>query len=243
MILACSMSAIGATYIGVPKGMIHNAYATYFDSDTIIVKTGYGECNGNYFEITEEIYHDMANLASGEGFHYIYVNDNTSDYPIDPNIIDSTTEPSWSDSKQGFYNGNDRCIGVVWSPSGSLTIIEFVANSELKFMCDEWIKYVLVTGSPNGAYQSLTTSSYIPVNAVEVYVQIGGSDFGDGVRVEVRVADTTYPRISGYSYNGNVLAADWLPLKRGSSRNLEWYGRDNDDNNVNIFIEGFQIER
>lgn len=46
----------------VAQGDIKRVYATYSDSDTIQIQTGYGECNGNYFEVTSAINHDMTSI-------------------------------------------------------------------------------------------------------------------------------------------------------------------------------------
>jgi len=101
-IVLLSTHGFAQLYISpLPKGKIHGANVTYFDSNTITIRTGYGECCGEYWEITSETNHDLTSLATGEDFHYIYIDDNDSSYPI-PTIIDSTTEPVWSDSYQGM---------------------------------------------------------------------------------------------------------------------------------------------
>ena len=63
---AISVFVVAATYVNVPaKGTIHRAFVEYSDTDTVSIKTGYGECNGHYFEITSDTDHDMTSLASG----------------------------------------------------------------------------------------------------------------------------------------------------------------------------------
>jgi len=242
---AISVFVFAATYVNVPaKGTIHRAFVEYYDTDTISIMTGYGECNGSYFEITNAVNHDMTSLATGEDFHYIYIDDSASDYP-DPNIIDSTTEPTWTDTKMGWYNGDDRCIGVVWSPASTATLWSFVTNSKQKYWGDYYLKASLLSvGNPNGAAQTLEATAYIPVNAVAVNLYAGNTDTSDRVRVSVTPVANEGIRLGltdcGYEYGQTV---GWIDLKIGSSRDLEWTGDDNDNNSFNINIVGYQIER
>jgi len=240
------MLVMAATYVTVPRGTIYHAYVDYKDSDTITIKPGYGECNGNYWDIMSDTDHDMSSLASGEDFHYIYVDGNNSNFP-DPNIFDSTTEPSWSDSKLGWYNGNHRCIGVVWSPSGSSTIQEFTSNSDLKYVTTSSIKQVLDDGNPDDTYQTLEATAYIPVNAIGVRVWAQNNDYTGAaphfyVLLLVTSYENTKTQIIGRGYY-SAETAGWLELERNSSRDFKWYGNDNDDNNFDICIDGYQIER
>jgi|GEM_PF-2323874 len=226
----------------VPKGMIHMAYVEYNDSDTIDVTVGYGECNGSYWEITSTTSHDMTSLASGEDWHYIYIDDSASSYPT-PTIIDSTTEPAWSDSKLGYYNGDDRCIGVVWSSSGSATLDQFMSNSNGRYCVDDILKQVLDDGNPTNSWQTVEATAYIPVNAIAVYVQGQNFDVGpDSVRVEVSAYESGCPRAYNRSYYG-ACEFEWVDLERGSSRDLRYKGEDNDDNTFDVYIHGYQIER
>lgn len=230
-------------YISVPKGTINGSYVEYVDSDTISVTAGYGECNSNYWEITTKANHDMATLTTTEDFYYIYIDDSASVYP-DPTIIDSTTEPSFSESKLGWYNGDDRCIGVVRSPSGSATLVNFQNNYNNQYIYLSDTKQVLDNGAPNSSWQTLEATSSSPVNTIAMMVYIENSDAD---RVDVRVQSADGPDNygmwvcdAGYQQARN---RGWLPINRGASRDLKWWGQSDDDPYLDIYILGYQIER
>ena len=240
--LVLNQTVSATSYIGIPAGMIHQAYVDYNDVNTVNITAGYGECSGNYWEITSPTEHDMTTLATGEDWHYVYIDDSASSYPT-PIIIDSTTEPSWSDAKLGWYNGDDRCIGVIWSPTDSATILEFVTNSSCKWCFESTYITLLSNGNPNGQWQTLEATAYIPVNAIEVAANTSNSDLDGHVYVYLGVVGVgTMPLLDCSSY-GSAANFGWLLVPRGSSRDLRWQGPDDDDNSFHVSIRGYHIER
>jgi len=240
----CFIAAQGVfagTYVGVMKGTICQAYVDYNDANTITVTAGYGECNGHYWEVTEPILHGMTSLTTSEDFHYIYIDDANSDYPY-PTIIDSTAEPAWSNSNLGWYNGNNRCIGVVWSPQGSATIFSFNTNSSL-MVISSGMKIVLQNGNPTGGWDFLETTAYIPLNAIAVSVSASNADWNGTVVARVAVYNRSETQILDDSYNGYASVTGWLQLVRNSPRDLIYMGENDDDNTFYVEITGYQIER
>ncbi len=236
--------AWATSYVGLPKGTIHRAYVEYKDSDEITVKTGYGECNGDYWEITSETDVNLASvLPSGEDYVYIYIDDSASSYPT-PVIVGDLNEPSWSDSKQGWYYGYDRCIGAVWSPSTGQTIQEFVANRDNENFLPDYVKCIASGMNPTGAWQDTTLdcNDYVPVNATHVYVKGWNICMSSPSQVQIRAKDNTASYLSNTSgqYTGNLLIG-WLTL--GPSRNVQIYGQDDDDNSLALYILAWKIER
>lgn len=69
-----------------------------------------------------------SNLGNDE-FHYIYIDDSAvvtagTNILTALEFLNSTTAPTWSNTKHGWYNGNDRCIlGVRTDGSGN--VLEF----------------------------------------------------------------------------------------------------------------------
>ena len=226
------------------KGYINGAYVVYSSSSSILVKSGNGECNGSAWEISSDTSVDLSGmLPVGEDFVYIYIDDSASSYPT-PTIIGSLTEPAYSDSNLGWYNGDDRCIGVIWVNSYG-NIAEFQNNIQLEYLTTaENVQKVLEYGNPNGSWQSLETTAYIPVNATAVYISCQNSDTADPVRVIVATLETAFQYIEARDNSGGTIGtAGWLSMERGASRDLKWYGLDNDDNSFLIVIRGFRIER
>lgn len=238
---------VGTIYGNVaPKGYISGVYPMYTDSDTVHIQVGLGECNGNFFNVTGTIQHDMTSLAAGEDYHYIYVDDSASSYPT-PTIIDATTEPTWSDSKLGFYNGNDRCVGAVWSPDASATVLSYMVNPELYFTyLGTNMKQVVTDQNPTGIWTKAEATADIPVNAIKVYVRVYDADIDAKCAVYASPSDAGpnfYEQV-GMGSAGYCTQVAWLNLRRGSERDLYWWAEDDDDDaSVDVHIRGYQLER
>ena len=195
--------------------------------------------SGNYFEIPTDTDHIMTSLTAAEDFHYIYIDDSASSYPT-PTIIDSTNEPAWSDAKQGWYYGYDRCIGVVWSASGSATILKFENNKD-KYIVAPSIATILENGTPNSTWQVLTNhSNYVPVNAIASLVL--GVEFDSNSTTHLFFSSAEFQEASvgglGYAVGGIMC---WTPL--GESRDIAWWGAASDDYCESIRVHGYQIDR
>jgi hypothetical protein len=227
----------------VPKGYINGAYVKYYNSTTITVTSGNGDCNGNYWEITADTNVDLTGtLSTAESFVYIYI-EGDSDFP-DADISGSTAAPSWSNSKQGWYDGINRCIGVVWVKSAN-SVANFQNNSQLEYIYGNGNYYetILENGNPDGTYTYVAASSYTPVNATAVYLWGSNSDADGNVVVQVASYDNIISRLICYSKNTTAIVYGWIPFHRGASRDLAWFGENNDDNYFSIYIYGFRIER
>jgi hypothetical protein len=103
----------------------------YKDTDEIYLNAGqyfhYGTTE-QLLKWSSQLTYAFASLAVSD-WSYLYLDDSAI-VTADTNIItaseltDSTTPPTWSDSKQGWYNGEDRCIFAVLT-NGSSEILEF----------------------------------------------------------------------------------------------------------------------
>lgn len=239
MFLASSFVS-GATH----KNVIFGAWVKYNTSSSIYVTAGSGRCNDNFWEVTSETSVNLSSvLPAGEDFLYVYIDDSASSYPT-PTFIGSTTEPAWSDSKAGWYNGNDRCIGSLWCDSYG-NIVEFQNNESQEYITfsPDMIKELVTNGNPNGAWQTVESTAYIPVNAKSVYLWANNSDLNGEVFLQVAPYENTHNRILARGYYCQVNTLGWMPLQRGWSRDLKWYGKDDDDNYYLLRVYGYCIER
>lgn len=236
--------------VSVIKGMIHNANLIYSDTDTITIGTGYGECNGNFWEITANTNYDLTSLAAGEDLHYIYIDDSASSYPT-PTFTDNTTEPVWSDSLQGWYNGNDRCIGQIYSPPSSATISHFTnVGTEIHFV-EITNAQMASSMNPNGAWQTpddhdgsfffgpmvshakiyaSCSDAAAPTSVAVTSVEVGNIQSNIAVGASIR---------TGSYQDANVVGL--VPL--GASKNIYIAAPDDDDNTLNCWVQGWNIER
>ena len=199
----------------VNKAAIWGAYVKYKSSTDIYVTVGSGRCNGTEWEVSSETAVDLTSvLPAGEDFVYIYIDHSASSYPT-PVIIGSTTEPVFSDTKIGWYNGDDRCIGVVWVNQSGI-IPEFSNNSALKYVVlgSERIKLVLDNGNPSSAWQTLEATDYSPVNTIGIHAITTNTDATSQVSVYVAPYETINMTIRDISY-GMASASGWLDIQRG----------------------------
>ena len=171
--------------LGDTPGRAEGFVVKYSSTTAVAITSGLIEGNGSVYTLAADASHSMTSLAAGADFHYIYIDDSGSTAPTAA-IIDATTEPSYSDSLRGWYNGDDRCIGVVFSPAASATVAYF----DVSEMCDKLIRVVYavdniiaVNLNPTGAWQDTTdpASDFSSVNSIELYLLLRGEDAGSRV--------------------------------------------------------------
>lgn len=93
-------------------GDIKRSQFTYVDGDTITVGGGSYDVSGTLARITSAIT-TTAHGITGADWAYLYID--YSSIPgtgilVQSDLIWSTTEPTWSHTLLGWYNGDDRCI-------------------------------------------------------------------------------------------------------------------------------------
>lgn len=243
-----------SSYYGVMKGTIKGAYVTYNGSEDITVTAGYGECNYRYWEITQNTdisMEDFFPLTAGE-YIYIYIDDSASTYPT-PTIIGSSAAPTWSESHLGWYNGSDRCIGLIWCADrwsfGQFTV-QGNGNS-IRYIPSEPMVSLVSGGTPTGLWITITnTSDNCPVNSTAVKVFAYETDSGN-----VDLTITSYENepsggSMGWSDSYELACAGynrgsingWIQL--GASRDISWRGASDDDpQSTYVYLVGFEYER
>jgi hypothetical protein len=107
-------------------GFVQRPKFEYKDADEIYINAGAYHHDGT----TEQIVYwnsqlTIAGTFSGTDWYYLYLDDSAivtagTNLLTASEFIFSTTEPTWSHTKHGWYNGNDRCIFAVYSSSGSI---------------------------------------------------------------------------------------------------------------------------
>jgi len=244
MLFVLMILVLGSTFMVASshKAVIFGAYVKYKSSTDIYVTAGSGRCNDNFWENAAETTVDLYSvLPAGEDFVYIYIDDSASSYPT-PTFIGSTTEPAWSNTKIGWYNGNDRCIGVVYVDTYG-NIRSFQNNSRSELLPNDLALNVLSNGNPNGSFQTAEATAKIPVNANGVFVWAANTDMNGTVNVQVSSYESSRALLIAQGDNNSTIAIGWISLERGGTRDLKWKGQDDDDNGFNIWIYGYRIER
>ncbi len=116
-------------YIGIGS-FLHNGTATqtvYWNSE-LTFAFGSGGSNG-----------DSTDLA-GDDWYYVYIDDSAvilaqTALLTASEFVAVTTEPTWSDTKKAFYNGNDRCIFAVQTDTGA--VLEFHHTDDFVLRADD----------------------------------------------------------------------------------------------------------
>lgn len=254
--LFASPRAHAAYYATRPYGEIKGTALIWVNSTTIKLAPGYGEINGNYWEVTPSdplvttgyALSGLTSTATGV-YQYIYISSASSTLPL-ITLRNSTTAPTRDATKLGWYDGNDRCIGVVWIlPSGALS--QFLTVDEETYLC---APALIVSGGPVSttypgslAAMNLTSSSqYLPVNVKRARMEISCDMGANNVLAEVHIIsdDGTYLSKLPTSGYRKAIVGGWVDIARTASRNFRWFAYSSISNNsVNIWINGYQIER
>jgi len=158
-------------------GFYRRSLFTWASVDTITVGGGLYEVSGKLAKITSELT-TVAHGVSSPDWAYLYI-----DYSAIPatgiltqsELIWSTTEPTWSHSKIGWYNGDDRCIFAGYVPSAD-ELEEFWHNGDTVFM-----PYLSVVGLTSfvTAFAAISTGFKIPSFANICYALIVYDANGD----------------------------------------------------------------
>lgn len=219
----------------IEKGYIKRANLEYHNETSIIITPGYGDCNGNFWEVENNIIYELTSLDSQEGFIYIYVDDANSNYPL-PLFYDYSGEPEFNEEKKGWYNGNDRCIGTVWSPEGQTIIKKFRKDFVGGYTFNKAWKKIILNSFPPNYWEELDIKNICPVNTISLYLEIKNNNMSASGKAIVASSNET---------NTIILNNDWEKL-------LDWIKMDNDlilkwqgyvQASFDIYIRGYQIER
>ena len=116
----------GATLGKITIGYTQRARFAWSDADTLTIGPGVYHHSGTTDQI---VYWNSAlsfdSTDSGSQWYYLYIDDSAivsagTNLLTAAEFINSTTAPTWSDAKHGWYNGSDRCIFAYYVSSGSI---------------------------------------------------------------------------------------------------------------------------
>ncbi len=102
--------------------------------------------------------------------HYVYIDDSeVSGQIIDETmLLNSTTAPSWSDTRQGWYNGEDKCIFAVRT-NGSAEILVFWHDKDYVLYDEDFVDYS--AGTPSNVFTDVTLTVPAFVRQAEVVMR------------------------------------------------------------------------
>lgn len=170
-----------ATSSGIPifSGYVQRAKFSYVDADTITIGPGAYHHSGTTSQV---VYWDSTltfdSTDSGSAWYYLYIDDSAivsagTNLLTAAEFTNSTTAPTWSDTKRGWYNGNDRCIFAYFVSSGS--IVSFTHDGSDYFMFRVAFDGVDISDISGVTAASLTVPDIAPDAQVLMLVDADGS--------------------------------------------------------------------
>ncbi len=160
--LTAMMETLNITYKGKSEVTLSN-----YDNDTAPdVKVGsVFDCNGSIFEVTssDETPSGYSGIANDTMFYLIYSASLNE-------FIYTATAPAWSDSKQGWYDGNNRYFFSMYKDSGGT-----LYYGKKDFVNEPW--YFCLTGKfiESDIYNILNTIIPVPANPYFRLIYVSGT--------------------------------------------------------------------
>jgi hypothetical protein len=225
----------------VLDGYIKHCWVNYHSTTSIVVSPGEGYCNGSYFAIESSVITNVAaTLTPAHDFLYIYVDDDGSSYPT-PVIIDSTNEPTESATLHGWYNGNDRCIGVVEMTNSIIGV--FTNHHGVVLSTEVTLASAM---NPDGTWQTpddAEGAAYFPV--IADYGLLYGKTLDADSRCSFGCTAVESSGIANWWGSGfyTYQHIEWqggFRIELGASRNLRVRASNDDDNgSLYLYKEGW----
>jgi len=136
---------------------------TYYDTNTIILAPARYHHDGLSEQLLKwdaNLSYDMVSLGVSD-WSYLYLDDSAIDTAgtniiSTTQLIDTNTEPTWSDTKLGYYSGGDKCIGAFLTNASS-QIIKFV-NKEIGYI--EWADEIEIDSGALSTSLTFTAPSF-----------------------------------------------------------------------------------
>jgi hypothetical protein len=199
-------------------------------------------------ELTFQLGSGGSNSASDDlgasEWHYIYLDDSAivtaaTNLITNSEILNDTTAPTWSASKHGWYNGNDRCIGAILTTIGSV-VREFFHSGEYVQFADAELTATGQTPSQTWTDVTLdipgfcrlahiiTTHAYVDADTW-LMVRVNGQTDANGI-------ETAYTE-------SNIVSGDsHLPMYTDSTQKIEIRTLAASTNSCSVYTVGWYFQ-
>ena len=230
----------------VPLSYITGLYGDWSTTNSVVFSTGEGYLsNSNLFQSSGSITSIVTSLTTALDWHYAYLTNTVSGSITSGDVVWSTNEPS--ETVNGWYLNNNRCIGSFISTNGAAALVRFENyGSEYIFSTS----YSLASSmNPDASWQTPDDNegdTYTPVNVDKARISISA---GDAATYCIGLLATKeFVDLGAYlpgAYGGNawvfILENYWVSL--GPSRKVRVRGEDDDDNALSSALTGYTIKR
>lgn len=211
----------------------------YKDADEFYIYGNTFEINGKRVYWDSTLTKTVAGLANNT-WYYVYLDDselsNNEELTDASEIIYNTTEPTYSASLKGWYNGNDRCIGCFLS-NGAGEILSFQWHQVDGYY--EWTTLIEELDVDPGApgYNDLDLTSSVPdFGKMRVNIHFREAYAGNSLYLLLRENDNTTTEIRHYGY-ANIWEQEIITTD--DSQVIEWYNSHVDVTELLMYTLGF----
>jgi len=219
----------------IPVGYFSRPIFGYDDTDTITIKAGMYHHSGTKEQMVywaSDITFDFGSGGSNSGstdlantdWFYLYIDDSAvvtagTRVLTASEFIAVTTEPSWSDTKLGWYNGNDRCIAAFYT-NGSAELEEFATYG------DTFMYGSVVQDRANldldEVWEEVTLTIPVFSRKALVEYQLDDNGEGSGCRLRMRPKQITEDGMRyGYTVITNDNALGVAPILTNAGQKIE----------------------
>lgn len=228
---ANTTAAAAASTKALLAGMPKRPQFTYKDADEIYISAGSYYHEGT---TTQTVYWDsqltytFSTIVNADWSH-LYIDDSAvvtagTNLLTATEFIDSVTAPSWSQTKHGWYNGNDLCIFSVYG-SGANTMVVFWHDGGDLVTFDERIATITSTAQP-AAFADIGTAITAPdycTKALCTFVTIYSSGSGY-FYYRTNGSSATNGHEIGYAAAGVTYTLNTTPVYMDTSQLIEVKG-------------------
>lgn len=211
--------------------------------------------------------------ANATNIMYLYIDYSESvSTPSNPGWTNTTTAPAYNSTLKGWYNGNDRVIAAFVVTNGVIPYFTTptIYNGDDPRVINTYVQVAGDNMNPDGNWNvpsnsttAVTTeiATLVPVNAGRVYLgctwDATAGNEGYGVIAQKEIADIignvadisvafrNQNASGGYraagGYVGDFFIVDWFVT--GPSRNFRIAGEDDDQDEMGVYVLGWEIDR
>ena len=187
---------------------------------------------------------DLAN----NDFFYLYIDDSAVVAAATPvitaaQLVANITAPTWSDAKNGWYNGEDRCIGAFLT-GASANILEFFHDGgRYSHFAANIVEASGIT--PNETWTDVDCATSVPAfsqkaRLVFYYAYAGGSAAAASLLARVNGQTDTSGYLVGYVSSEAAIAVNStdVPLDAAQIFETKW-GSAAPTNTVSVYVTGW----
>ncbi len=159
-------------------GFINRAWVSSTGANEAVISEGEGMALGKYWRIETVITNTAASVPAGRDFVHYFIDDSDTTYPTNVAITNALTVPIWNKTRAGYYNGNDRYIGSLYTDVSGAAFA-FQSNEGGRTMLGTDVSQVHSSAVPNVTWtvpNLLDGSVVTPFSAVEALIHVKDDD-------------------------------------------------------------------